>query len=54
MIMKVQISDAVFWFTTLVSKQNPSSFYKTLNKVNAVEVKQSIWLKAKKQVYHLA
>jgi 23S rRNA A1618 N6-methylase RlmF len=39
-----------FWFTTLVSKQSHlSSIYKTLNKVNAVAVKPSIWLKAKKQ-----
>jgi 23S rRNA (adenine1618-N6)-methyltransferase len=37
-----------FWFTTLVSKQSHlSSIYKTLNKVNAVAVKPSIWLKAK-------
>jgi 23S rRNA (adenine1618-N6)-methyltransferase len=36
-----------FWFT-LVSKQSHlSSIYKTLNKVNAVAVKPSIWLKAK-------
>jgi 23S rRNA A1618 N6-methylase RlmF len=40
-----------FWFTTLVSKQSHlSSIYKTLNKVNAVAVKPSIWLKAKKTV----
>jgi 23S rRNA A1618 N6-methylase RlmF len=39
-----------FWFTTLVSKTHLSSIYKTLNKVNAVAVKPSIWLKAKKQV----
>jgi 23S rRNA (adenine1618-N6)-methyltransferase len=40
-----------FWFTTLVSKQSHlSSIYKTLNKVNAVAVKPSIWLKAKKMI----
>jgi 23S rRNA (adenine1618-N6)-methyltransferase len=30
----------MFWFTTLVSKQSHlSSIYKTLNKVNVVEIK---------------
>jgi len=37
------------WFTTLVSKKdNLKSIYKTLNKVGAVAVKPSKWLKVKK------
>jgi 23S rRNA A1618 N6-methylase RlmF len=41
---------SAFGFTTLVSKQSHlSSIYKTLNKVNAVAIKKSIWLKAKKR-----
>jgi 23S rRNA (adenine1618-N6)-methyltransferase len=40
MIYEMLNTYAMFWFTTLVSKQSHlSSIYKTLNKVNVVEIK---------------
>jgi 23S rRNA A1618 N6-methylase RlmF len=38
--MKAQSILQCLWFTTLVSKQRISIPYKTLNKVNVVEIKQ--------------